>query len=145
MTNVKDTAAKFVSAFNAHDKAALQAIHAENIKFEAPGGVRLEGKGAVTGYAMRWLNGFPDAKIIVGNQVECDSWLVQEFTLQGTQTAPLEGPAGMIPPAGKKVSSRAVSVGRYENGQIVEARLYFDQTELMTQLGLMPELVATGS
>ena len=130
---------------NAHDKAALQAIHAENIKFEAPGGVRLEGKGAVTGYAMRWLNGFPDAKIIVGNQVECDSWLVQEFTLQGTQTAPLEGPAGMIPPTGKKVSSRAVSVGRYENGQIVEARLYFDQTELMTQLGLMPELVATGS
>jgi len=43
------------------------------------------------------------------------------------------------------VSSRAVSVGRYENGQIVEARLYFDQTELMTQLGLMPELVGTGS
>jgi len=145
MTTAKDTAAKFVTAFNAHDETALAAIHAANIKFEAPGGVRLEGSGAVTGYAMRWLKGFPDAKIIVGNQVECDSWLVQEFTLQGTHTAPLEGPAGTIPPTGKQLSSRAVSVGRYENGQIVEARLYFDQTEVMTQLGLMPELVGAGS
>jgi len=145
MTTAKDTAAKFVTAFNAHDETALAAIHAANIKFEAPGGVRLEGSGAVTGYAMRWLKGFPDAKIIVGNQVECDSWLVQEFTLQGTHTAPLEGPAGTISPTGKELSSRAVSVGRYENGQIVEARLYFDQTEVMTQLGLMPELVGAGS
>lgn len=145
MTNVKDTAAKFVSAFNAHDETALRATLAENIQFEAPGDIRLEGSGAVTGYAMRWLKGFPDAKMIVGNQVECDSWLVQEFTLQGTHTAPLEGPAGIIPATGKKLNSRAVSVGRYENGQIVETRLYFDQTEVMTQLGLMPELVGIGA
>jgi steroid delta-isomerase-like uncharacterized protein len=145
MTNVKDTAAKFVEAFNAHDESALRAIHATNIKFEAPGGIRLEGNEAVTGYAMTWLKGLPDAKITVRDQVACDSWLVQEFTLQGTHTAPLNGPAGVIQPTGKKVDSRAVSVGRYENGQIVEARLYFDQTEVMTQLGVMPELAATTS
>ncbi len=145
MTNVRDTAARFVEAFNAHDESAIRAIHATNIKFEAPGGVRLEGTEAVTGYAMTWLTGFPDAKIIVRNQVVSDPWLVQEFTLQGTHKAALNGPAGLIPPTGKRVDSRAVSVARYENGQIAEARLYFDQTEVMTQLGLMPELAATKS
>jgi steroid delta-isomerase-like uncharacterized protein len=143
MTQAKDTAAKFVEAFNAHDESALRQLHAANIKFEAPGDVHLEGSEAVTGYAMTWLNGFPDAKLVVRNQVACDPWLIQEFTLQGTHTAPLNGPTGMIPPTGKRIDSRAVSVGRYENGQIFETRLYFDQSEVMTQLGLMPELAAT--
>jgi len=145
MTEAKETAAKFVEAFNAHDENALRSIHATSIKFEAPGDIRLEGSEAVTGYAMTWLKGFPDAKIIVRNEVVNGPWLVQEFTLQGTHTAPLNSPAGLIPPTGKRVESRGVSVGRYENGQIVEARLYFDQTEVMTQLGLMPELAATKS
>jgi steroid delta-isomerase-like uncharacterized protein len=145
MTQAKETAAKFVEAFNAHDENAIRALHGTNIKFEAPGGVRLQGSEAVTGYAMTWLNGFPDAKISVRNEYVDGPCLVQEFKLQGTHTAPLDGPAGLIPPTGKKVDSRAVSVGRYENGQIVEARLYFDQSEVMTQLGLMPELAATTS
>lgn len=145
MTNAKDTAAKFVAAFNAHDEAAVRALHAENIKFEAPGGIKLAGRDAATGYAMTWLKGFPDAKIVVSEEIVCDSWLVQEFTLQGTHTAPLVGPMGTISPTGRRFSSRAVSVGRYENGQMAEIRLYFDQTEVMTQLGLMPELVGSGS
>jgi predicted ester cyclase len=52
---------------------------------------------------------------------------------------------GLIPPTGKRVDSRGVSVGRYENGQIIEVRLYFDQNEVMSQLGLMPEPAATTS
>jgi predicted ester cyclase len=145
MSQAKETAAKFVEAFNAHDENAISAIHGPNVKFEAPGGARLEGRAAATGYAMTWLKGFPDAKISVRNELVDGPWLVQEFTLKGTHTASLNGPMGVIPPTGKRVDSRAVSVGRYENGEIVEARLYFDQTELMTQLGLMPELAATTS
>jgi steroid delta-isomerase-like uncharacterized protein len=143
MTEAKDTAAKFVQAFNAHDESAIRALHAPNIKFEAPGGIRLEGSDAVTGYTNMWLKGFPDAKITVRSQVVDGPWVVQEFTLQGTHTAPLNTPMGLIPPTGKRVENRAVSVGRYENGQIVEARLYFDQNEVMSQLGLMPEPAAT--
>jgi hypothetical protein len=69
MTEAKNTAAKFVDAFNAHNESAIHALNAANIKFEAPGGVRLEGTDAVTGYANMWLKGFPDAKITVRNQV----------------------------------------------------------------------------
>jgi predicted ester cyclase len=145
MTEAKDTAAKFVEAFNAHNESAIRALHGTNIKFEAPGGIRLEGTDAVTGYAMTWQKGFPDAKITVRNQVVDGPWLVQEFKLQGTHTAPLNTPMGPVQPTGKRIDSRGVSVGRYENGQIVEARLYFDQNEVMSQLGLLPEPAATTS
>jgi steroid delta-isomerase-like uncharacterized protein len=144
MTEAKETAAKFLQAFNAHDEQAIRAIHAPNTKFEAPGGTKLEGAEAA-GYAMTWLKGFPDAKITIRNEVVNGPWVVQEFVLQGTHTGPLNGPMGVVPPTGKKVDSRAVSVARYENGHIIEARLYFDQTEVMSQLGLMPELAATKS
>lgn len=141
--NTKDTAAKFVEAFNAHDENALRTFQAPNVKFEAPGNVRLQGVDAVIGYAMNWLKGFPDAKIVVSNQILEGPWLVQEFVLRGTHTAPLTTPMGVIAATGKTIDSRAVSVGRIEDGRIVETRLYFDQAEVMTQLGLMPEPVAT--
>jgi hypothetical protein len=32
-----------------------------------------------------------------------------------------------------------MGIQRIENGKIVEERLYFDQLEILTQLGLVPE------
>jgi hypothetical protein len=52
MTEVKDTAAHFVTAFNAHDERALNALHADNIKFDAPGGFKATNAHEATAYAM---------------------------------------------------------------------------------------------
>jgi steroid delta-isomerase-like uncharacterized protein len=142
VADAKDTAERFVQAFNAHDENAITQLHAENITLDTPGGVRLHGSAAATKYAMGWLNGFPDGKQIVTKQIVAEPWVVQEFTMEGTHTGVLEGPAGKVPPTGKRVSVKGVSVGRYENGRAAEVRLYFDQAEVMTQLGLMPAPVA---
>ena len=40
MPEVKDTTDRFVAAFNAHDDRALDALHADDIKFNAPGGFK---------------------------------------------------------------------------------------------------------
>ena len=40
MTEVKDTAARFVTAFNANDEKTLNELHASDIKFSAPGGFK---------------------------------------------------------------------------------------------------------
>ncbi len=143
MAEAKDTAARFIEAFNAHDESAIRTLNAPNIKFQAPGGVSLEGREPVTGYAMAWLNGFPDAKMTVRNEVTCGDWVVQEFTFEGTHTAPLNGPAGTIPATGKRVSAEGVQLVRYENGQAIDDRLYYDQVEVLTQLGQMPTPAAT--
>jgi predicted ester cyclase len=139
MAEASDTAARFVQAFNAHDEGAIRDLNAPNTKFEAPGGVRLEGREAATSYAMSWLNGFPDAKMIVRNELVSGPWVIQEFTFEGTHTAPLNAPTGTIPATGKKLVGKGVQLGRYENGQAIEVRLYYDQVDVLTQLGLMPK------
>jgi predicted ester cyclase len=137
MTNVKDTTDRFVAAFNAHDEKALLALHAANIKFDAPGFKAANATDA-TAYATRWLKAFPNGKMIVRSEIVSAPWVIQEMTMEGVHSAPLEGPMGTVPPTYKKVSGHGVQLLRVENGQIAEARIYYDQYEFMSQLGLIP-------
>ena len=137
MTDVKDIATHFIAAFNAHDEKALSALHASDIKFEAPGFKASTGHEA-TAYAMGWLKGFPNGKMTVRHEVVSAPWVVQEVLMEGTHTAPLESPTGPIAPTYKKIASYGVQMLRVENGKIVETRIYFDQLDQMRQLGLMP-------
>ena len=47
---------------NAHDEKRLRATYADDAVLEAPGPLRLKGRGA-TEYAMVWLRAFPDARM----------------------------------------------------------------------------------
>ena len=143
MSQAKETAARFVAAFNAHNESGLRALNAHDIKFEAPGGVRLTGREAATDYAMVWLNGFSNARMTIRHEIVSGPWVIQEFTLQGTHTAPLKGPNGPIAPTGKKLVFKGVQIGRYDNGQVVDVRLYYDQVDVLTQLGQMPAPIAS--
>lgn len=139
MSEAGDVAAKFVEAFNAHDEAAISALNAEDALFEGPGDVRLEGREASTAYAMAWLNAFPDARLTIRNEIVQGDWVVQEFTFEGTHQGTLMGPAGAIPATGRRLAGRGAQLVRVTGGQVAETQLYFDQVQVLTQLGLMPE------
>ncbi len=138
MPEITDTTDRFVAAFNAHDEQALHALHADDIKFNAPGGFKATNAKDATGFAMTWLKAFPDGKMKVRTEITSGPWVVQEILMEGTHTAPLESPTGPIAPTYKKVAGYGVQLLRVENGKIAEARIYFDQLEQMRQLGLMP-------
>jgi steroid delta-isomerase-like uncharacterized protein len=139
MASPQEVAARFVEAFNAHDEQRISEINGENVVFEAPGDIQLEGRDAATQYAMEWLNAFPDARITVHNEMVAGDWVVQEFTFTGTQTAPMQSPMGEIPATNRSLTGRGIQVVRVEGDVAVEERLYYDQVQVMTQLGLMPE------
>jgi predicted ester cyclase len=138
MTEVKDTAARFVTAFNSHDEKTLNELHASDIKFSAPGGFKATNAHEATAYAKRWLTGFPNGKMTVRNEIVSAPWVVQEVSMEGTNTGPLEGPMGTIQPTHKHVVGKGVQILKIENGKITEARIYFDMVDQLTQLGLMP-------
>src|SRR5258708_7920609 len=125
MAESKDTAARFVEAFNAHNESALRALNAPDTRLEAPGGVHVRGREGATDYTMAWLNGFPDGRMIVRHEIVSGPWVIQEFTLEGTHTAPLKGPNGTIAPTGKKLVGKGVQIGRYDNGLAVDVRVYY--------------------
>lgn len=131
-------AQEFIDVFNAHDEAQMHALYREDAAFEAPGDVMLTGPDATTEYAMAWLRAFPDARITVHNAIEADDWSVQEFTFEGTHDATLVGPAGEIPATHRRLTGRGVQIIRTQEGKIADVRLYFDQVQVLTQLGIMP-------
>jgi predicted ester cyclase len=139
MADPRKVGADFVSAFNDHDESRIRELNAENIVFEAPGDVHLEGTEAATQYAMAWLNAFPDARINVSNEIVGGDWVVQEFTFEGTHENTLSTPAGEIPATNRQLTGRAVQIFRVEGDAVADTRLYFDQVQVLTQLGLMPE------
>ncbi len=139
MSDKREIGRRFIDAFNAHDDERIRELNGENAVIEAPGEVKLEGRDATTEYAMAWLRAFPDARITVNNELVADDWVVQEFTFSGTHEATLMSPAGEIPATHKTLNGRGVQIFRVEGDTVADTRLYFDQVEVMTQLGLMPE------
>jgi predicted ester cyclase len=139
MADAQQVGADFVAAFNDHDESRIRELNAENSVVEAPGDVHVEGREATTQYAMAWLNAFPDARLNVKNEFASGDWVVQEFTFEGTHEGTLSGPAGDIPATHRRLNGRGVQIFRVEGDEVVDTRLYFDQVQIMTQLGLMPE------
>jgi predicted ester cyclase len=139
MADPRQVSAENIAAFNAHDERRIRATYADNAVGEAPGAARLEGADAIVEYVMVWLRAFPDARLQVVHELVVGDSVVQEITMSGTHTGPLTTPEGDIPPTNRKTTGRGMGIQRIENGKIVEERLYFDQLEILTQLGLVPE------
>lgn len=139
MAGAREVASRFLEAFNAHDEERMRALTTESAVMEAPGEVHLEGRDAVTGYAMGWLNAFSDARQTIDGEVAEGDWVVQRFTFEGTHDGVLASPAGEIPPTHRRLTGRGVQALRVEGDAVAETQLYFDQVQVMTQLGLMPE------
>ena len=137
MSDTRQVAAEAIDAFNAHDSARIRATYADDVVFEAPGEVRLQGADATTNYAMGWLNAFPEAKLTIHQELFDGEWGVQQFTFDGTHQATLAGPEGDIPATGKALSGRGLQMFRVRDGRITEEHLYFDQMQVLEQLGLM--------
>ena len=139
MADARQVGADYVAAFNDHDESRIRELNTENSVIEAPGDVHVEGREAATQYAMAWLNAFPDARLTVTNELVAGDWVAQEFIFEGTQEGVLTGPAGEIPATGRRLKGRGVQVFRVEGDAVADTRLYFDQVQILTQLGLMPE------
>ena len=139
MANALNIASDWVVAFNDHDEEKLRALTADDAIIEAPGDVRFEGGDATTGYATTWMRAFPDATITVHGALESGNWVVQPFIFKGNHTETLASPSGDVPATNRTLTGRAVQLVRVEADTIAEFQLYFDQVQVLEQLGLMSE------
>jgi len=140
VTKEQEVARRWNEAFNAHDEDGIRALYDDHALLEAPGDVRLEGADAIVEYAMSWLRAFPDAKMRIETEIANDQWVVQRFEFKGTHGDTLVGPTGEISATNRRITGRGVEIIRVEGGKITEDYLYFDQVDVLTQLGLMSEL-----
>ena len=132
--------------FNKHNSDSKWLDHAAAAASEdcellnVPLSVTLRGLQGFKQFLQGWATAFPDSKVEITSLFATESQAVVEFIGRGTQTGPLMGPSGEIPPTGRKVELRFCDVHRIKNGKIVSLHSYYDALGLMQQLGLVPSM-----
>ena len=138
---IKDTYKKAEDAFNRHDTDTLVSLFTADAVVYAPNSPEpLKGRDAIRADMENWFTAFPDGQLkfvqILG---EGDTGAV-EAEMSGTNTGPLVGPMGTIPPTNRSVSIRGAAFARFNaQEQFVEERRYFDIASMMAQLGITPD------
>jgi steroid delta-isomerase-like uncharacterized protein len=85
-------------------------------------------------YYANYLTGFSDITFTIKDVFGMGNKLVKHWNFKGTHTGLFFG----IPATGKKVDLDGVTLVRMENGKIAEEKDFFDNLDLMQQLGLIP-------
>jgi len=124
--------------FNAHDIDAFEEVLADDVVFQAPGGVRGYGRAACREFFGSWFRAFPDAHVDVHRVHFVDDVAVEEGTFTGTQDGILQTATGDVPPSGRSVSIEYLQVLRFRDGKHISFNLMFDRLLMLEQLGLVP-------
>ena len=130
--------------FNAHDIDGFTSVLADDVAYQAPGGISGQGKAACAQFFAGWFGAFPDAHVEVHALHIAGDVAVEEGIFTGTHNGVLHSPAGDIPPTCRQVAVDYVHVLRYRDGKHVSFNLMFDRLQMLEQLGLVPAPAAAG-
>ncbi len=135
MAEARDVMDRVTAAFFSQDYDTVRELYAPDAVMETPDAGQLKGADEIVDYMRVFFDAFPDARY------------EQVTTLESGNTAVDEGRFGVLrmptgeelPATGRRITVRGCDVATVENGRVTSHRFYFDQMDLMTQLGLAPE------
>jgi steroid delta-isomerase-like uncharacterized protein len=140
VSEAKKVLEQAIDCWNSTDREGWAALYSDDVVYEAPGGARISGLADLKEkYFDALATAAPDRSsrdvVLIA---EGDS-VVEQGRYTGTHTGTLRNPDGAeVPATGRKVDFPFVGVFRVEDGKISSIRIYYDQIEVFTQLGLMP-------
>jgi ketosteroid isomerase-like protein len=125
------------SAVFSGDVDALADSYAEDAVLVTPDRGEVRGRESIVDYFRPFFEAFSDIRWEEIQRHEAGNVAIDEGFFTGTHTAPLANPDGeAIPATGKQVRLRECDVATVDGGRITSHRMYFDQVDLMNQLGL---------
>jgi steroid delta-isomerase-like uncharacterized protein len=128
-----------VESFNKDDLNRTSALLGTGVYNEVGTGRKLRGQAEILPALQGWRKAMPDVKGTVTNAVASGNTAVLEVTWEGTQTGPLDGPGGTLPPSGKRQTTPAAWVFEFDGDNIKESRQYFDMMSFMQQIGALQQ------
>ncbi|MGV1047828.1 MAG: ester cyclase [Solirubrobacterales bacterium] len=135
MSGSGDVVTQHIEAFNSRDTEAEP--WAEKSEIVAPG-ASVSGREAVLGFLAVFQEAFPDGRLEVERLLVDGSSVAVEGSFAGTHDGVLRSPAGDVPGTGKAVQFRWAAAYEVNGSELISEHLYFDQMDLLGQLGLLP-------
>jgi ketosteroid isomerase-like protein len=135
--NPRELVHRFYREFDAGDMATATSDFSNDVEIADPGIGTVRGAGPFREYLESFKRALPDGRVIVDREFEAGDALIVEGRFVGTHTGSLTGPNGEVRPTGSSVNLRFANVWRIEGHRITSHHTYYDQLDLLTQLGLM--------
>jgi len=107
--------------------------------------VEVKGAAAMKQYVTSVRTSYPDLHVRMDELLITGDRIIRRWTATGTNTGPLPGPAGKLPPTGKHVEVSGVDVIRIVKGKYAESWSYWNGAAVLAQLGfnITPPSAAT--
>jgi steroid delta-isomerase-like uncharacterized protein len=131
------TGQALLDAFNTRDLDTWQAKLADTFTASYPGMREISNKDVARAYNGPFLQAFSDLSMQVTQVIADGDAVVYKWIGSGTHDGSLATPSGAIPPTGRKAAIPGVLVTTIKDGKITREETYWNQVELMAQLGLM--------
>lgn len=130
---------RFTAAMTRGDIDEVTTLYAENAVVLSPEG-ELRGRKEIVEYLRPFTEGLSDFRWEPLHSHEDGNTALDEGWIRGVHTGPLPGPDGQpVAATGKSIRIRECDAVTVEGGLITSHRFYYDQVELLGQLGLMPD------
>jgi len=111
------------------------APYADDAETSDPTG-KYKGKKQILDSFKVWKTAFPQGTAEVTNQIAQGDHVTSEVVYKANHTGPLVSSTGTIPATNKPVVLKTMLVSTFRDGLIQRERAYFDQMDLMKQLGI---------
>lgn len=139
MTDLAEFVRAAYDAWNSHSEQRWVAHAAADIEVAHSGGFSGRGHDAYRRFFQAWQTAFPDSVVRARRIVADGERAMTESTFSGTHTGTFRTPTGQeIPPTGKTVAVDYTDAWQVVDEKAVYDRVYFDELELLAQLGLYP-------
>ncbi|HEY3063307.1 MAG TPA: ester cyclase [Chloroflexota bacterium] len=122
---------------SAADFDAEDEIFSADVETIDPGAGTLHGLQAFKAYEAAFQRAFPDGKLVLKSAIEAGTKVAVEGAYTGTHSGPLTGPRGEIPPTNRPLNLDFSDLFETDGDRITRHRIYYDQVQFMSQLGLM--------
>jgi predicted ester cyclase len=122
------------------DPEAAAKFLASDVVAVTPDVGQIEGRERFVDHWRQLMDAFPDIQYESRHKYESGNTAIDLGRYVGTNTGPLPLPSGeSIPATGKIVKLRSCAIATVEGGLITHYEIYFDQMEMLGQLGLLPD------
>jgi len=100
-----------------------------------------DGKDAVRVFLEQLFTALPDLELEITLRVPRGRYVAEEYVIRGTHVGTLFG----LPPTGRRLEIKAMSMVELRDGKLKEDHFYFDAASAMRQMGYFPETFAAYS
>lgn len=142
-TDLIKNAKEFVTTYSKGDWTGMKNLLTPDAVYNEIGTQRrIQGADAIVKTLQEWKKAMTDSKGDVNNAFGAGNVVTLQLTWTGTHNGAFTGPAGTVPASGKRQTTPAAMIVKFQGDKVKEIHHYFDMVTFLTQIGAMPTTAA---